>query len=163
MLVLLVKTFVNHLLKNDFKISIITRSEIKKSFFEENKNIQFLKFENIKNKKIDVLYNLAFSNSSSKIDVLKETNSLFNNIKKLCYNNTVEKLIHISSIVLNNYKVLSPILLNDIYTYSKYIQEKKIKTLKKYTKQLRIIRIGNVIGIGSPWYEQIIDSYYRKK
>ena len=146
-------------------IEIVTRNLSKAIFFDSDnvtlkKNIQDVDLQNA------VLFNLAFEQGVGFKDTQKKTELLVKNIKFALNKGTIQKLIHISSIVVQGKnlskemitpKALHKVSKNDPYCYAKGLIEKALCRFANFTKTpIIIVRSGNIIGPGSIWAQKLI-------
>jgi hypothetical protein len=137
-------------------VYVFSRSELKMSFLGQQTIKR--KIDETTNTSFNLLVNLAFPNSPSVLNARRGVDRLFDSINIFISKNKVERFIHISSIALD--PAVRDNTTSGVYEYVKDYQEKKALSLRSLTK-VTTVRLGNVLGLGSPWYELIIDSFLR--
>ncbi len=154
--------FLIHALINkydDVKITVITKNVTKSIFFRYDNVQLFDDVNQIKNEKLTII-NLAYSIGDQYSDTKKQNKIIVDNIANVIENNNVDKIIHVSSIVLSlNKKNWNSVNLvkNNTYYFAKSYAEKKLINISNKTKvPVAIVRSGNILGPGSPWVNQII-------
>ena len=157
--------FVNYLLRNyeNKRIVIVTRNLSKKMFFRDER-VEYVKgFDELKIQDCDI-YNFVYTNSSSFHYGPKLAIHYIDSMVNALGSKFGGTIFHISSIAVYNalrkpnYQKpakLVGIKKNDPYSYTKAITENYLlKKAQKKNIQVKILRIGNVIGPGSIWIKK---------
>lgn len=144
------------LIEQNHQVIVFSRSALKMTFVSEQATI--MSFNETSELELDLLINLAFPSDPSILRSRKAVDRMFEEIESFLKTNKVERFIHISSIALDPRILIKKNA--GVYEYVKRRQEKKADKLRR-SVDCTLIRIGNVVGIGSPWYEQILDSSFR--
>lgn len=144
------------LIEQKHQVVVFSRSSLKMTFVSQHAILK--RFNETSELELDLLINLAFPSDPSILRSRKAVDRMFVDIETFIKRNKVGRFIHISSIALDP-KIITK-KNSGVYEYVKRRQEKKVNNLRPFV-DCTIIRIGNVVGIGSPWYEQVLDSYFR--
>ena len=144
------------LIEQNHQVFVFSRSALKMTFVSEHATL--MRFNETSELELDLLINLAFPSDPAVLRSRKAVDRMFEEIESFIKVNKVGRFIHISSIALDP-RILTK-KNSGVYEYVKIRQEKKADKLRRFV-DCTLIRIGNVVGIGSPWYEQILDSSFR--
>lgn len=142
----------------DIEISIVTRNKSKQILFSDFLNVKIIgDINEVQGQEIYVI-NLAYGLDISFKKTKQLNKSIISSIKKLCGNNSVISLTHVSSIVLSQEKDPSRLRINraDTYKYAKSYAEVEIQKIsKQFNINTTVVRSGNIVGPGSIWLIKI--------
>jgi nucleoside-diphosphate-sugar epimerase len=143
----------------DSKITIITKNQTKSVFFRFDQVYLSNDISSVVNEDI-IIINLAYSMGDSYSDTKLQNKKIIDDISQLTNKNKVERIIHVSSIVLSlDQKPWSKVKVvkNNTYYYAKSFAESAFMKLSSETKvPVAILRSGNIVGPGSPWVNTIL-------
>ena len=142
----------------DNEISIVTRNKSKQILFSDFLNVKIIgDINEVQGQEIYII-NLAYGLDISFKKTKQLNKSIISSIKKLCGNNNVISLTHVSSIVLSQEKDPSRLRINkaDTYKYAKSYAEVEIQKIStQFNINTTVVRSGNIIGPGSIWLMKI--------
>ena len=148
------------------EVSIVTRNKSKQILFSDFSNVKIIgDINEVQEQEIYVI-NLAYGLDISFRKTKQLNESIISSIRKLCGNNEVISLTHVSSIVLSQEKDPSRLRINkaDTYKYAKSYAEVEIQKIsKQFNINTTIVRSGNIVGPGSIWLMKICKRLLERK
>jgi nucleoside-diphosphate-sugar epimerase len=146
---------VSYLLENtELHIFIVTRNQSKQVLFLDKKRVTVV--QNILSVEDGwPVINLSFPSYNNFSDIKSANSKFFHELDEYNSRSETPYLLHISTIVLS--EIFGENVREsrkDLYLYAKSIQEMKIKS-NLPEDSFCILRIGNIIGAGSPWLHKV--------